>query len=343
MRERIGEIATDAATAVGYRSAGTVEGLQSGEDYFFLEMNTRVQVEHCVTEMVTGVDIVREQLLIAAGEKLSVSQEDVELRGHAIECRINAEAAHKNFAPAPGRITSYREPGGPGVRVDSGVVAGSEVTPLYDPLIAKLIAWDTDRERATARMLRALGEYEIGGLVTLVPFHEAILGTEQWRNAETCRDLLGDRKWLKSLEPSTDAPPGAAGPDQDSEPEGAEERIYKVEVDGRLHSVKVIAPAGERANPGAVAGRRRPPRRARAARRAAGASATETLVSPIQGTVLRVAVKKGDEVEDGALICVVEAMKMENEITAHRAGKVSELGVTEGGSVAAGDVIAKIE
>ena len=150
MRERIGKIATDAAAAVGYRSAGTVEGLQDGEDYFFLEMNTRVQVEHCVTEMVTGIDIVREQVLIAAGEELSVGQEEVELRGHAIECRINAEAAHKNFAPAPGRITSYREPAGPGVRVDSGVVAGSEVTPLYDPMVAKLIVWDT-RSRAGDR------------------------------------------------------------------------------------------------------------------------------------------------------------------------------------------------
>jgi acetyl-CoA/propionyl-CoA carboxylase biotin carboxyl carrier protein len=345
MRERIGRIATDAAAAVDYRSAGTVEGLQTGEDYFFLEMNTRVQVEHCVTEMVTGIDIVREQLLIAAGEELSVSQEDVELRGHAIECRINAEAAHKNFTPAPGRITSYREPGGPGVRVDSGVAAGSEVTPLYDPLIAKLIAWDTDRERATARMLRALGEYEIGGLVTLVPFHRAILATEQWRDAETCRDLLGDRKWLKSLEPSTDASraarPRAPGPDQD--PERVEERIYKVEIDGRLHSVKVIGAAGGDANLGAAAGLRQPPRRERAASGGADSGATETLVSPIQGTVLKVAVKNGDQVEDGALICVVEAMKMENEITAHRPGKVSELGVTEGGSVAAGDVIAKIE
>ena len=345
MRERIGRIATDAAAAVDYRSAGTVEGLQTGEDYFFLEMNTRVQVEHCVTEMVTGIDIVREQLLIAAGEELSVSQEDVELRGHAIECRINAEAAHKNFAPAPGRISSYREPGGPGVRIDSGVAAGSEVTPLYDPLIAKLIAWDTDRERATARMLRALGEYEIGGLVTLVPFHRAILATEQWRGAETCRDLIGDRKWLKSLEPATDtAPsprPGAPGPDQGSE--GVEERIYKVEVDGRLHSVKVIGAAGGNANRGAAAGLRRPPRRERGTSGGAGAGATDTLVSPIQGTVLKVAVKNGDQVEDGALICVVEAMKMENEITAHRPGKVSELGVTEGGSVAAGDVIAKIE
>ncbi len=347
MRERIGKIATDAAAAVDYRSAGTVEGLQTGEDYFFLEMNTRVQVEHCVTEMVTGIDIVREQVLIAAGEKLSVRQGDVELRGHAIECRINAEAAHKNFAPAPGRITSYREPGGPGVRVDSGVSAGSEVTPLYDPLIAKLIAWDTDRERATARMRRALGEYEIGGLVTLVPFHRAILATEQWRDAETCRDLLGDRKWLKSLEPSPESSPASGpttpGPDQGAEPDGAEERTYQVEVDGRLHSVKVIGAAGANANPGPATGLRRPPRREHAASGAAAAGATATLVSPIQGTVLKVPVKNGDQVEDGALICVVEAMKMENEITAHRAGKVSELGVTEGASVAAGDVIAKIE
>src|SRR5215207_9781135 len=126
MRERIGKIATDAAAAVGYRSAGTVGGLQVGDDYFFLEMNTRVHNDQAATEMVTGFDIVREQVLIAAGEKLSIAQEDVELRGHAIECRINAEAAHKNFAPAPGRITTYREPAGPGVRVDSGVEAGSE-------------------------------------------------------------------------------------------------------------------------------------------------------------------------------------------------------------------------
>ena len=172
MRERIGKIATDAAAAVGYRGAGTVEGMQVGDEYFFLEMNTRVQVEHCVTEMVTGVDIVREQVLVAAGEELSIAQEDVELRGWAIECRINAEAAHKKFAPAPGAITTYREPAGPGVRVDSGVEAGSEVTPMYDPMVAKLIVWDVDREHATRRMLRALSEYEVGGLTTLIPFHK---------------------------------------------------------------------------------------------------------------------------------------------------------------------------
>ena len=343
MRERIGKIATDAAAAVGYRSAGTVEGLQDGDEYFFLEMNTRVQVEHCVTEMVTGIDIVREQIRVADGEELSVSQEDVELRGHAIECRINAEAAHKNFAPAPGKITSYVEPAGPGVRVDSGVRAGSEVTPLYDPMVAKLIVWDTDRERATARMLRALGEYEVGGLVTLIPFHEAILATNQWRNAETARDLIGDRKWLKSLEPEATAPREVGG-DGEGEPSDALARTYKVEVDGRLHSVKVIgaAPAAG-GNPGSAAGLRRPPRRERAASGGAAAGATDVLVSPIQGTVLKVPVKNGDEVEEGTLICVVEAMKMENEITAHRAGKVSELAVTEGGSVAAGDTIARIE
>ena len=340
MRERIGKIATDAAAAVGYRSAGTVEGLQVGDDYFFLEMNTRVQVEHCVTEMVTGIDIVREQVLIAAGEPLSLSQDEVELRGHAIECRINAEAADKNFAPAPGRIEVYREPAGPGVRVDSGVEAGSEVTPLYDPLIAKLIAWDTDRERSTARMLRALGEYEISPLRTLIPFHRAILATEQWRKGETCRDLVVDRKWLKSL-----APEPAPAPSEDGEgPAEARDRTYEVEVDGRLHRVRVIgAPAPAGANPAQMAPARRPPRRERARGGAGGGGATETLTSPIQGTVLKVAAEQGAEVEEGALICVIEAMKMENEIAAHRAGRVTELNVSEGGSVTTGDVIAKIE
>src|SRR5579871_2285145 len=180
LRERIGRIGTDAAAAVAYSGAGTIEGLLQDGEYFFLEMNTRVQVEHCVTEMVTGIDIVKEGIRVAAGEPLSIAQADVELRGHAIECRINAEDASKNFAPAPGRIGNYREPAGPGVRVDSGVGPGSEISPMYDPMVAKLIVWDVDREQATARMLRALGEYEIGGLKTLIPFHQAILATDQW-------------------------------------------------------------------------------------------------------------------------------------------------------------------
>ncbi|HET6570413.1 MAG TPA: acetyl-CoA carboxylase biotin carboxylase subunit [Solirubrobacterales bacterium] len=334
MRERIGRIATEAAAAVGYRGAGTVEGMQVGDEYFFLEMNTRVQVEHCVTEMVTGVDIVREQVLVAAGEPLTVAQEEVELRGHAIECRINAEAAHKNFAPAPGAIASYREPAGPGVRVDSGVEAGSEVTPMYDPMVAKLVVWDVDREHATRRMLRALAEYEVGGLTTLIPFHEAILATEQWARGETCRDLMEDRDWLKTTAPAEAEAPQA--------PEGAEvvARDYKVEVSGKLFDVKVI---GEAAAGGAPAGNgKRPPKRERKAGGAASAS-SESLPSPLQGTVLKVAVEQGASVEEGDLICVIEAMKMENEISAHRSGKVTTLNVAQGAAVSSGDVLAVIE
>jgi acetyl-CoA/propionyl-CoA carboxylase biotin carboxyl carrier protein len=218
------------------------------------------------------------------------------------------------------------------------------VTPLYDPMIAKLIVWDTDRERATARMLRALSEYEIGGLVTLIPFHRAILATEQWRRAETCRDLIGDRDWLRSLAPEEPAA-AAAKPDGKGAAEEApsEVREYKVEVDGRLHEVRVIGAAPVANNPGPAAAIRRPPRRERAGGGAAAGAAAETLVSPIQGSVLKVPVSKGDEVDEGALICVIEAMKMENEITAHRGGKVTELRVAEGGSVAAGETIARIE
>ncbi len=336
MRERIGKIATDAAAAVGYRGAGTVEGMQVGDEYFFLEMNTRVQVEHCVTEMVTGIDIVREQILVAAGEPLSVAQDDVELRGWAIECRINAEAAHKKFAPAPGAITTYREPAGPGVRVDSGVEAGSEVTPMYDPMVAKLIVWDVDREHATRRMLRALGEYEIGGLTTLIPFHKALLASEQWIGGETCRDLMEDRDWLK-----TTAPEAAAAPAETEE--GAEliARDYKVEVSGKLFDVKVIGEAMAGAA-GPAAGGKSPPKRERKAGGGSAAS-SEALPSPLQGTVLKVAVEKGAEVAEGDLVCVIEAMKMENEIVAHRAGKVEELKIAEGDSVSSGDVLAVIK
>ncbi|MGH2761546.1 MAG: acetyl-CoA carboxylase biotin carboxylase subunit [Thermoleophilaceae bacterium] len=336
LRERIGKIGTEAARAVGYRSAGTVEGLLQGGEYFFLEMNTRVQVEHCVTEMVTGIDIVREQLKIAAGEPLAYAQEDVALRGHAIECRINAEDAARNFAPAPGRVGSYREPAGPFVRVDSGAEEGYEVLPLYDPMIAKLIVWDVDRAASTRRMLRALGEYRVEGLKTLIPFHQALLATEQWARGETCRDLVEDRDWLKQLA-------FAAAPKDDEEADEEKvERDYAVEVSGRKFDVKVIgaalAPNGA-APAGAV---RKAPRRERKSGGGGGGAPGE-LISPIQGTVLKVVVERGAEVEEGALICVIEAMKMENEITAHSAGTVQQLGVSEGGSVATGDRIAIIE
>ncbi len=342
-RERIGKIATDAARAIGYVSAGTVEGLLSRDaegkpEYFFLEMNTRVQVEHCVTEMVTGIDIVKEQVAIASGEPLSFAQDDVVLRGHAIECRINAESAHKNFAPAPGNISGYHEPAGPGVRVDSGVVAGSEITPMYDPLIAKLIVWDRDREAASARMLRALGEFEIeGSVTTLLPFHVALLRTDEWRNAETCRNLIEDKKWLKSL--AGEAAPTVADAD-DEQPKL--ERDYTVEVSGKRFDVKVIGGAAANASAAGPGPVKKAPRRQSKARGGAGAS-SEALSSPLQGTVLKVAVEKGQEVEEGALVCVIEAMKMENEITAHRSGNVDELGVKEGGSVSTGDTIVVIK
>ena len=337
MRERIGKIATDAAAAVGYRGAGTIEGMQVGDEYFFLVMNTRVQVEHCVTEMISGVDIVREQILVAAGEPLSIAQEDVELRGWSIECRINAEAAHKKFAPAPGPIgDSYREPSGPGVRVDSGVEAGSEVTPMYDPMVAKLIVWDVDRGKATKRMLRALSEYDSGGLTTLIPFHEAILATPQWDKGETCRDLMEDKDWLKSTAPADATPPE---PSED----GGEviARDYKVEVSGKLFDVKVIGEAvGGVAT--AAANGRKPPKRERKAGGGGGAS-SESLAAPLQGTIFKVVVEQGAEVSEGDLICVIEAMKMENEIVAHRSGKVEELKIAEGDAVSSGDVLAVIK
>ena len=334
LRERIGRIATDAAEAVGYRGAGTIEGLFQDGEYFFLEMNTRVQVEHCVTEMVTGIDIVKEGIRVAAGDPLSFSQEDVVLRGHAIECRINAEDAARNFAPAPGRIGAYREPSGPGVRVDSGVTTGGEISPSYDPMIAKLIVWDADREQATARMLRALGEYEIEGLTTLIPFHRALMATEQWADAQTCRDLLEDPEWLASTGG------GVGGDELPDEPAETLEQDYTVEVSGRRFDVKVIGPPPAA---GAVNGTaaRKPPRRQSGGGGSGGAGG-DALVSPMQGTVLRVAVEQGATVEEGSLIAVVEAMKMENEITAHKPGTISELPIEAGGAVASGDTLAVI-
>ncbi len=348
LRARIGKIATEAAAAVNYTGAGTIEGLLQDGEYFFLEMNTRVQVEHCVTEMVTGIDIVKEGIRVASGEPLSISQDEVELRGHAIECRINAEDASRNFAPAPGKIGAYREPAGPGIRVDSGVGPGSEITPMYDPMVAKLIVWDVDRDQATRRMLRALGEYEIGELKTLLPFHTAILQTEQWANAETCRDLIEDRKWLKTLAFEPPAAPAAPAAGEDGA-EDAEtvEQAYTVEVSGKRFDVKVIGPpfgggavavATNGAAPGA--GARKPARRERSG--GGGGGGGDTLASPLQGTILKVVVDAGATVEEGALVCVIEAMKMENEITAHKTGTVKEIPISVGASVASGDTLAVI-
>jgi len=358
IRERIGKIGVNAAKAVDYVGAGTIEGLFSahaGEDssepeYFFLEMNTRVQVEHCVTEMTTGIDIVKEGIRAAAGEPLSYAQEDVQLRGHAIECRINAEDASKSFAPAPGKIGAYREPTGPGVRVDSGVQAHGEVSPMYDPMVAKLIVWDSSREEATKRMLRALGEYEIEGLKTLIPFHQALLATEQWARGETCRDLLEDKQWLKSL--AFPKPEGAeAGIEEETAAAEKVSRTYEVEVSGKRFDVRVrgeavgpVIAAGMASNgaaAGSAPGGRAAPKRG-ARKSSAGAGGADVLPSPLQGNMWKVLVKQGDTVSEGQLLCIIEAMKMENEITAHKAGTIAELPIAEGAPIAAGDPIAKI-
>jgi acetyl-CoA/propionyl-CoA carboxylase biotin carboxyl carrier protein len=329
LRARIGAIAVDAARAVGYRSAGTIEGLLSREgEYFFLEMNTRIQVEHTVTELVTGLDLVREQVLIAAGEPLWLRQEDVRLSGHAIECRINAEDPSKGFLPAPGRITSYREPGGPGVRVDSGVREGSEVVGLYDPLIAKLCVHGVDREHSRRRMLRALGEYEIGGVTTLVGFHRALLEHDCFAAGETCRGVIESEELAKRAEQLSHLTTSVAGGSDGR----VRERIVQAEVEGRRFEVKLLVPEP----PHAELARRRRDRESQGARHGA---ARDAIVTLMQGTVLAVEVADGDEVQAGQVVCVVEAMKMENEITTPRAGVVSELSVEAGQAVSTGQVI----
>jgi acetyl-CoA/propionyl-CoA carboxylase, biotin carboxylase, biotin carboxyl carrier protein len=333
LRGRIGAIAVEAARAVGYRSAGTIEGLLSRDgEYFFLEMNTRIQVEHTVTELVTGLDLVREQILIAAGEPLSLAQDDVRLWGHALECRINAEDPSKGFLPTPGRITGYREPGGPGVRVDSGVTEGSEVSPLYDPLIAKLCVHARDREQARRRMLRALDEFVVDGVTTLLGFHKALLSHPCFIEAETCHglvesELLAQRAQSLSHTTTTVTPSsdGAVG----------RERTATIELDGRRYDVTMFEPEP----PHAEVARRR---RERVRHGGAHAGARDAVVTPMQGTVLAVAVAEGDEVEPGQVLCVVEAMKMENEITAHRSGKVTELSVAPGQPVTTGQVICMV-
>jgi acetyl-CoA/propionyl-CoA/long-chain acyl-CoA carboxylase, biotin carboxylase, biotin carboxyl carrier protein len=336
LRQRIGGIAVEAARAARYRGAGTIEGLLTPEGaYFFLEMNTRIQVEHTVTELVTGLDLVREQVLVAAGRPLSFAQEDVVLRGHAIECRINAEDVTKGFLPAPGRITAYREPAGPGVRVDSGVRAGDEVSGLYDPLLAKLVVRDTDRESARRRMLRALAEFVIDGPPTLLGFHRALLEHPCFVAGTTCAGVAESEELAQRAEElsnqlshrTTTITPSADGM-------ATRERLVAVEVDGRRHEVRLHVTEP----PWAELARRR---RGRSSALHGGDG--EIVVSPMQGTVLAVAVSEGDEVTAGTVLCTVEAMKMENEIVAHRDGRVAALAVGPGDPVTGGQTICRIE
>ncbi len=332
LRERIGRIALDATRAVGYRSAGTIEGLLDPDgNYYFLEMNTRIQVEHTVTELVTGIDLVREQVLIATGAPLSFRQEDVRFNGHAIECRVNAEDPSNGFLPGPGTITDYREPAGPGIRVDSGVEEGSEVVGLYDPLVAKLCAWDTDRDRARSRMLRALSEYVITGVPTLIGFHRVLLSHHCFVEGMTCHGLVESEELAEEASKlSHEATTVARSADGRVRP-----RRVAVELEGRRYEVELLEPEP----PHVELARRRRDRTRQGGDGAPHGAAKEAVVSPMQGTILAVDVSEGEEIEAGRVVCVIEAMKMENEIKAHRRGVVTGLSVAAGDAVTTGQVI----
>jgi acetyl-CoA/propionyl-CoA carboxylase, biotin carboxylase, biotin carboxyl carrier protein len=329
MREAIMEAAAKVSKQVGYRNAGTCEFLLDSdqESFYFLEMNTRLQVEHPVTELVTGIDLVIAQILIAAGEPLGFSQHDVELRGHAIECRVNAENPAKRFMPAPGRIGAYREPAGPGVRVDSGVEPGALIPQAYDPLISKLVTYGADRGQARRRMLRALDEYEIEGVITTIPFHSMMLADERFITGDYHTGTVERETDLSKL-----AGPAAAKPEP-GEPEVAERRLA-VEVDGKRFAVRVRESLDTKVLPR----KPRPPKRAGHV----GGGATETLRAPMQGTIVKVLIEPGREVHAGDSICVLEAMKMENSILAHVDGTVEEVRVEPGQSVETGATIAVI-
>jgi acetyl-CoA/propionyl-CoA carboxylase biotin carboxyl carrier protein len=343
LRARMGDASVRAARAVDYVSAGTLEYLVVGEEFFFLEMNTRIQVEHTVTEMVVGIDLVREQIRVAAGEPLSLRQDDVQPRGHAFECRINAEDATKRFLPSPALITAYREPTGPGIRVDSGVRAGTRIAEIYDPMVAKLIVWDVDRESARRRMLRALDEYVVEGPATLIPFHTWLFGLDEFIAGGACHDELARLADAPTALPDSGRTPlgGAAEAAGEAEPQVV--RQFTAEVDGRRIGVRLSMPASQAGAAGPAPAPRAKPRTKHSAGSGKPGQPTEAVTTPMQGTVLRVLVSEGQEVAEGDVICIVEAMKMENEVAAHRAGVVTTLSVAEGQSVDADQVIAIVD
>ena len=334
VRQAMGEAAVKVAKACGYVNAGTVEFLYQDGEFYFLEMNTRLQVEHPVTELVTGLDLVEWQLRVAAGEPLAFGQEDIRRDGHAIEVRINAEdPAGGRFVPSPGTITRFRVPGGPGVRLDAGYEAGDTVSQFYDNLVAKLVVWGRDREAARRRMLRALAETDVAGVATTIPAHVAILSHPDFAEARHSTRWVEDRLDLATL---ATALPDAPAPD-------AEPRVLReitAEVDGRRYQVKLWVP--EVAGGPAPANSGGPGRPRRPKPEVAG-TGSGTVAVPMQGTIVKVLVATGDTVEVGQTICVLEAMKMENAINAEKAGTVTDVRVAAGDSVGPGDVVAVIE
>ncbi len=328
-RRAMADAALSLARAVDYRSAGTVEFLLDATGEFaFLEMNTRIQVEHPVTEMTTGIDLVREQLLIAGGAPLSFTAQDVVPQGHAIECRINAENPGDGFAPSPGTIGRFQAPAGMGVRVDTAMESGAIIHPAFDSLIAKVVVWGRDRAEASARMRRALDELTVEGVPTTREFHRRVLDHPDWLSGGVTTTFL-DRH------PEVIPPPVVMSSAPDEPDDGSLRMV--AEVDGRRFEIRMHGVSTNDSTGSSPLRRPRPPAKPDAQR-----LANDTLLrSPIQGTIVRVAAETGDAVVRGQTICVVEAMKMENDVTAHRDGVLKDV-VVPGEAVRVGDPIAEI-
>ncbi len=337
-RQAMGEAAVKVAKACGYTNAGTVEFLFQDGEFWFLEMNTRLQVEHPVTELVSGIDLVREQLRVAAGEPLSFTQDDIDLRGHAVEIRINAEnPAEGKFLPSPGRITELVPPQGFGVRWDGGYESGDEVSQYYDNLVGKLICWGDDRPTAIARTLRALREFRLEGIATTIPADIAIVEHPDFAAGEHSTKWVEERLDLTGVGATPSTVDGA-----DAEPKVR--RDVDVEVDGRRFAVSVWVPESAALGSGGGGGGATAARPRRSAGGSgAGAAGSGAVTVPMQGTIVKVLVAVGDEVESGQPVCVLEAMKMENNIAADKSGTVKEVKVAPGDSVGSGDVVVVIE
>jgi acetyl-CoA/propionyl-CoA carboxylase biotin carboxyl carrier protein len=338
VRRAMGEAAVTVAKACGYVNAGTVEFLYEGGEFYFLEMNTRLQVEHPVTELVTGLDLVEWQLRVASGEALGFTQDEVQRSGHAIEVRINAEdPAGGRFVPSPGTITTFRPPGGPGVRLDAGYEAGDTVSQFYDNLVAKLIVWGADRESARRRMVRALDETVITGIATTIPADVVILSHPDFIEGRHSTRWVEDRLDLTTLAPTNVGPPDAGGSGDGTDSGPRVLREVTAEVDGRRYEVRLWVPevsGGTATRSGA---------RPHKPRASVAGSGSGSVTAPMQGTIVKILVAPGDAIEVGETVCLLEAMKMENSILAEKAGTVKEVKVAAGDSVGPGDVIAVIE
>jgi acetyl-CoA/propionyl-CoA carboxylase biotin carboxyl carrier protein len=339
----------DASVAIlkeaGYVGAGTCEFLVAVDGTIsFLEVNTRLQVEHPVSEEISGIDLVREQLRIADGEPLGYDH--VETRGHSLEFRLNGEDPAAGFLPAPGRISTLRFPAGPGVRVDSGVVEGDTVSGAFDSMIAKLVVTGATRTQAVERARRALAELEIAGIPTVVPFHRAVLEAPAFVPADPEQPFTVHTRWIETefadVLPTLTGAPAVTAPASEDDPEPTELERVVVEVGGKRLEVVLPAALALRAGRGRSAGPRRPAPRRNGGRTGAVAPSGNTLTSPMQGTIVKVAVGEGDQVAEGDLVVVLEAMKMEQPLVAHRAGTVASLSAGVGGMVAAGSVICEI-